>query len=110
MITIEDLLQAENDLNDLQEHFLHQQGWEQSCQFPDSCWRWTKEVDGKTLAVSKSDAFDFEVRVCPDRRCPKCGSFEVYDENPQNVTACQDCGFESNDSHDWRPNLDEKER
>ena len=40
--------------------WLGKNGWEQSCQFPDSCWRWCKEIEGKMMMCNKTEAIKIE--------------------------------------------------
>lgn len=40
--------------------WLERHGWEESCQFPDSCWRWWKEIGGQMMMCSKSEAIKIE--------------------------------------------------
>lgn len=37
--------------------FLLNAGWKYNCDFPDSCWRWCKQLDdGRIICTSKKDA------------------------------------------------------
>lgn len=45
------------------ELFLRVTGWNLSCQHPDSCWRWTKEFNGRPYSLGRDEAVSFETRV-----------------------------------------------
>ena len=45
------------------EAFLRKYGWISSCNFPDSCWRWVKEIKGVTIAVSRDNAVRIEAEI-----------------------------------------------
>ena len=48
------------DLSSAEIKWLEKHGWEQNCQFPDSCWRWCKEIDGKMMMCRKDEAIKIE--------------------------------------------------
>ena|GEM_PF-5717529 len=61
MITLEQVEAAVRDAAELRKRYLRQRGWEESCDYPDSRWRWEKTLaSGKTLMLSKRQAFDVE--------------------------------------------------
>jgi hypothetical protein len=66
----------EHELEFAEGRYLSERGWEHTSSFPDACWRWTKEVEGKTLAVSRNSALSLEqaltCRACNDDNCEEC--------------------------------------
>lgn len=52
-------------LDQLQIEYLRVAGWQYTCDFPDHCWRWKKDVRGVVLAVSKSDAISIQKALNP---------------------------------------------
>jgi len=62
------VLAAEADASSLREKFLTASGWEQTCDFPDSCWRWCKQIKGKVLALTRDQAFKLECHLFEDER------------------------------------------
>ena len=50
----------EIDLGSAKTKWLEDNGWKESCQFPDSCWRWCKEIDGKMMMCRKAEAIKIE--------------------------------------------------
>lgn len=50
----------EIELSSAKAKWLEKNGWTESCQFPDSCWRWCKEIEGKMMMCSKSEAIKIE--------------------------------------------------
>lgn len=51
---------AFEDAANKRDQFLATYGWDYSCDFPDSCWRFVKVVKGQSLFLSGRDAFDME--------------------------------------------------
>lgn len=46
------------------EQLARDSGWEHSCGWPDCCWRWTKEFEGKQLQeASASSAIHVETSI-----------------------------------------------
>ena len=39
----------EIELDQLKNKWLERYGWKYSCDFIDSCWRWSKEIEGKLM-------------------------------------------------------------
>ena len=60
---IDDLQDKYNNIRFAKEAFLRKYGWDNSCKFPDCCWRWVKEIKGQTIAVSLNDAIDLESEI-----------------------------------------------
>ena len=60
---LDEIEDNKSDLQHKQEGFLRLFGWHNSCQFPDSCWRWVKVVGGVTIAVSTTDAIHIEQNI-----------------------------------------------
>ena len=40
--------------------FLRKRGWDYTCEFPDSCWRYVKTVKGMRICVNANEAFNIE--------------------------------------------------
>lgn len=40
--------------------WLRKYGWEERCNFPDSCGRWCKEIEGQIMMCRKSEAIKIE--------------------------------------------------
>ena len=63
-VTEEQIQAAELDLDDKYVRYLTERGWEQRCDYPDSHWRWEKEVttSGRTVTMtcSKKGAYHIE--------------------------------------------------
>jgi len=51
----------QNDLEHKRRVWLEKHGWSESCDFPDSCWRWCKEIDGKLMMCSQATAIKIEL-------------------------------------------------
>ena len=51
----------EIDITCKKERWLEKYGWELSCQYVDSCWRWSKVIEGKLMACSMSGAIKIEL-------------------------------------------------
>jgi len=60
---IEKIRDKEQDLVFAKEAYLQKYGWFNSCSFPDCHWRWCKEVEGQTIAVSLGDALIIENEI-----------------------------------------------
>lgn len=60
MVTLDDIGAASDSLQEMQERFLHQRGWETSCDFPGSIWLWCKEVRGRQIATDIGHAYGME--------------------------------------------------
>jgi len=63
-VTAEQIRVAQLELDGLQRRYLIERGWKESCDYPDSCWRWEKAVPRKdrtvTLTLSANRAFKVE--------------------------------------------------
>ena len=44
----------EIELGQLKYRWLESYGWKFSCDFIDSCWRWSKEIDGKLMICNST--------------------------------------------------------
>lgn len=60
---LDEIQDMENNIKYKEEAFLRKYGWDYSCNFPDCCWRFVKEVKGETIAVSMSDAISIEKEI-----------------------------------------------
>lgn len=60
---IDNLQKMKDDSRFTKESFLRKYGWANSCDFPDCCWRWCKEIRGQTITVSLEDAVDMEKEI-----------------------------------------------
>jgi len=60
---LDEIQDMKNDLHFKQKAFLRKFGWDESCSFPDCCWRWVKVVKGETIAVSMDDAIRIETKI-----------------------------------------------
>ena len=59
-LEIEKMVDEINQLKNTEEVFLRKYGWKYSCDFPDCCWRWCKEINGRILCLSRDDAIRVE--------------------------------------------------
>ncbi len=62
--------------------YLGERGWKYTCSFPDSIWRYTKEIDGTTLALPMDDAFRIEDAIAcriEDAKADKAQALEEVD-------------------------------
>ena len=63
-VTEEQIQSAELALGGMYDRYLIERGWEQRCDYPDSCWRWEKEVVTSkrtvTMTCSKEGAYHIE--------------------------------------------------
>jgi len=57
------ILEAGWALEEAKKRYLRQFGWNHSCSFPDSCWRWVKVIRGETIAVSIDCALSIEKNI-----------------------------------------------
>ena len=48
------------DASTVRSNFLRLHGWDYTCDFPDSCWRWVKQYGDQRLMLSEADAFTME--------------------------------------------------
>lgn len=55
-----DVERAFSDASELRSKFLQRHGWEYSCHFPDSVWRWAKRYGDERLMLNAADAFEME--------------------------------------------------
>ena len=60
---LDEIEDMKNDLSNKNEAFLRLFGWDDSCDFPDSCWRWVKIIKSQTIAVSCSNAINIEKQI-----------------------------------------------
>jgi len=51
----------EIDLKEKRTKWLTKYGWKERCDFPDSCWRWCKEIEGKLMMCTESKAIKIEL-------------------------------------------------
>ena len=51
------------NLHNAKATFLRKYGWDYCCNFPDSCWRWCKEVKGQTIALNLKEALSIESEI-----------------------------------------------
>lgn len=56
---------AESQVLMLREDLLVKLGWAYRCDYPDSCWRWSKTFGDKTMTLSAKEAVDLEERIAP---------------------------------------------
>ncbi len=66
MLTFAALLDLETDLNHARDKFLRQRGWTFSSDYPDCCWRWSKEIAGKRITGDAQQAIRVEQAISPD--------------------------------------------
>lgn len=63
-VTEDDIRAIRMDLEYKIVTYLRERGWKDSCDYPDSCWRWEKAVPRKgetvTLTLSANGAFKVE--------------------------------------------------
>lgn len=59
-LSYEPIRLMEIDLQNNRQKWLTKYGWEESCDFPDSCWRWCKTIDGKMMMCRESEAIKIE--------------------------------------------------
>ncbi len=63
-VTEEQIQDAELDLDGMYVRYLKERGWKYRCDYPDSCWRWEKEVTTSertvTMTCSKMGAYHIE--------------------------------------------------
>jgi hypothetical protein len=55
------------DAQDALREYLIERDWKYSSNYPDSCWRWSKEIDGKHMVMDQSAAFDLQKRLDEDQ-------------------------------------------
>ena len=51
---------AYTEANHKKERFLVKWGWKYGCDYPDSCWRWSKVINGQRVNLNANAAFDME--------------------------------------------------
>lgn len=71
MIKAEKITTSFEDAALLQERYLRQEGWEYRCDYPDSCWRWSKMLNGRVMVMNAGEAFNFQETI---------DSWEEFDE------------------------------
>ena len=69
----------EHCLDKAKQDYLTNTGWVSSCQFPDCCWRWTKEISGKVIAVGTTSAIRIQKELDPLPYDGENGHPEDYD-------------------------------
>lgn len=61
-LSYEPIRLLKNDLKHKERMWLEKHGWKESCQFIDSCWRWSKKIKGKIMSCNKSEAIGIELK------------------------------------------------
>lgn len=59
-LSYEPIRLMENDLDYKRTKWLEKYGWEERCNFPDSCWRWCKKIKGQMMTCRKAEAIKIE--------------------------------------------------
>jgi len=60
MVTLRQIAEAQSHTEDLEDRYLRERGWEQTCDTPGSLWVWSKTlVDGRVILTSKTQALAF---------------------------------------------------
>jgi hypothetical protein len=60
MVTLREIAEAEEKREDLEETYLRERGWQQTCETPGSLWVWTKTLpDGRVVLVGRTQALAF---------------------------------------------------
>lgn len=54
---------AEREFISRRKHYLRNNGWEHTANYPDHVWRWSKSIDGTLMALSEKDAFDLQKAI-----------------------------------------------
>ena len=60
MNIIDEIGEVGQRLHYLQERFIQKRGWKAKCDFPDACWRWEKEMNGRVFVMSFTEAYSLE--------------------------------------------------
>lgn len=55
--------EASSNLGEAKQKFLRKTGWDYSCDHPDYCWRWSKEIRGKNYSLGPDQAISMELRI-----------------------------------------------
>ena len=63
MDKIEEIEGEMDSVNHKKEFLLRQLGWENECDFPDSCWRWCKKIGDRTVCTTRDDAIQLEKQI-----------------------------------------------
>jgi hypothetical protein len=64
MVTLRQIADAESRREDLEEAYLQERGWSQTCQTPGSFWVWTKMLpDGRVALVNRTQAVAFAMAI-----------------------------------------------
>jgi hypothetical protein len=60
MVTLRDIAEADERREALEEAYLRERGWKQTCETPGSIWAWTKVLpDGRVVLVGRTQALAF---------------------------------------------------
>jgi hypothetical protein len=60
MVTLREIAEAEARREDLEEAYLRERGWKQTCATPGALWVWTKSLpDGRVVLVGRTQAIAF---------------------------------------------------
>lgn len=71
-------------------------GWERSCKFPGSTWLWTKEINGKVVAVDRAYAYSMQVQIDSQKWCRE----GVECDDCEGLPECDRDGFRQ-EHMDW---------
>jgi len=58
-----DVYAAVGAANSIKSTYLSKRGWTYSSDFPDSRWRYSKEIDGRVLAMNLDDALSIQAAL-----------------------------------------------
>jgi hypothetical protein len=60
MVTLREIAEAEAKREDLEEAYLRERCWSQTCETPGALWVWTKTLpDGRVVLVGRTEALAF---------------------------------------------------
>jgi hypothetical protein len=69
MVTLREISEVEAKREELEEVYLRERGWTQTCETPGSLWVWTKTLpDGRVVLVGRTQALAFATAMeCTER-------------------------------------------
>jgi len=65
-LSYEPIRLMELDLRVKRVQWLTKYGWKERCDFVDSCWRWCKEIEGKMMMCTETQAIKIECNFLYD--------------------------------------------
>jgi hypothetical protein len=84
-VTLRDIAEAQERRETLEEAYLVERGWKQTCDTPGSLWVWTKQLgDGRIVLTSRLQALAFAAAI--EREQSASGDLDEWTRELNGVT------------------------